>query len=29
MYIENADALYIIDNPNEISAKTPEKLFEM
>lgn len=28
MYIENADAQYVIDNPSEISAGTPEKLFE-
>lgn len=28
MYIENADAQYVLDNPGEISAKTPEKLFE-
>lgn len=29
MYIENADALYLQDNPEEVSAGTPEKLFEL
>jgi len=29
MYIESADTQYILDNPNEGSAKTPEKLFEL
>jgi len=29
MYIENADATFVWDNPEEISAKTPEKLFEL
>lgn len=28
MYIENADAQYIADNPTETSAQTPQKLFE-
>ena len=28
MYIENADAKYVADNPTEISAQTPKKLFE-
>jgi len=28
MYIENADAQYVLNNPNEVSAQTPEKLFE-
>lgn len=28
MYIENADAKYVSDNPGEISAYSPEKLFE-
>ena len=29
MYIEQADAKYVADHPNEVSAQRPEKLFDL